>query len=458
MATSKPVTGWWIQVGADPSATSVLEAVRARGLDALVYDRDSDAPGARFATRLMTRPPDASEAIRADLRALARSETIVGCGTSLQSAEALRTVAGIRDEHGLSGPGTQQTELLLMRSAWKKSLVDAGIATPTVAILDSPQELDRFLGVHPSALLKPATGSRGPAGVARVRIGDPRNRELFDEARLVSDSDLVRAEAFVAGEAHSVDGFVHAGRFQLLHLGRAFSIRNLRGTLPTGTAWGSPGRGRQADEDPRWAVSEALGQRVAEALGLEASFLHLEVLDDGEVDHVIDVRPHPGRAIDRALAFTGIDTGRITLDLALDKRPALELEPGAVTRGFAQRFFYATTQGRLEPPSPATYADGTRGDGERRAGWRAVPLAGDGTRLEWDRKIGDRVERPRAAEDRIARALVEGDDRNAAWMRANELDPEAVFRVVEERPEPVTTTPPPLWPMMPPDPGQSPDG
>ncbi|MEM9174179.1 MAG: hypothetical protein AAGC67_03020 [Myxococcota bacterium] len=452
MATSKPLTGWWIQLGADPSAAPVLEAARARGLSTLVFDPDVDAPGARFATRLMTRPPDAREAIRADLRALARTEPILACATALRSADALRTVAALREDHGLAGPGVDRTELLVTRAAWKKGLADADVSTPVVALLASPLELDRFLGVHPTALLKPATGSRGSTGVSKVRIGDPRNRELFDEARLLSDSDLVRAEAFVSGDAYSIDGVVSAGRFRLLHLGREFSMRNLRGTLPTGTAWGSPGQGRRADSDPRWATSEALGQRVTDALGLDATFLHLGVLDDGEVDHVVDLRPHVGRAIDRALAFGGLSAAALSLDLALEGSVTLDADPGAITRGFAQRFFYASAAGRLEAPTRpdvARDAEAVASSADRPAGWRALPLSGERTRLEWDRALGDAVERPRCAEDRVARALVEAGDQNGAWMRANELDPDAVFRIRASRPTPTTTQRPPLWPMTP---------
>ncbi len=449
MATSKPAPGWWIQVGADPSAASLLEAARARGLETLVFDPDANAPGARFATRLMTRPADATGAILEDLRALARSETIAGCHTTSTSPAALRTVAALREAHGSPGPGPERTALLLTRSAWKKRLADAEIATPAVAILDTPQELDRLLGVHPSLLIKPATGGGGSEGVSRVRVGDPRNRELFDEARLASDSDLVRAEEFVAGEAYSIDGCVREARFELLHLGRAFSMRHLRGTLPTGTAWGSPGQGRRADEDPRWGTSTELGQRITDALGLDATFLHIDVLDDGEQDHVIDVRLHLGLAIDRALTFSGTDVSRLALDLVLGASGHPETSPAAVTRGFAQRFFYATAQGRIEPPPPPVPSSGADSARPTASGWRSVPLAGDGVRLEWDRAIGDPVERPRSSRDRVARALVEADDRNAAWMRANELDPDAVFRVREPREHPVGRSRSPLWPITP---------
>ncbi|GEM_PF-5222446 len=446
--TAQHSTGWWIQIGADPQSSAILERARARGLETLVFDSNPAAPAARFATRLMTRAADDADAIRTDLRALARSERIVGCDTTSREHTALRTVAAIRDDHELPGLSAERTQLLTTRAAWKKVLADAGIATPVVAILESPLELDRFLGVHPSALLRPATGGRGSTGVSCVRIGDPRNRELFDEARLVSDSDLVRAEAFVAGDEYSIDGIVRDGRFELLHVGRQFSMRNLRGTLPTGTAWGSPGQGRRADEDPRWETSIRLGQRVADVLAVDDTFLHLGVMDDGETDHVIDVRPHPGLAIDPALEFAGIDPADLRVDLALGSPSDETIDPGAITFGFAQRFFYANAQGRIETPGAGPDAGG---DDPIAAGrhWRTVALTHETVRLEWDRRPGDEVERPRSHEDRVARALVEADDRNAAWMRANEIDADSVFQVRETRREPPMTTRPPLWPMTP---------
>ncbi len=447
MAGRQNDSRWLVQIGADRSAAVVLERARARGIDTLVFDPESDAPGARIATRLMTRETDDLDGIHADIQAVSQNGRVLGIATNLRSANALRATAKLREDFGVPGPSSEGIETFLTRSAWKKVLTDAEIATPVSAILESPIELDRFLGAYPSALLKPATGGRGSAGVSRVRIGDPRNREIFDEARLVSDSELVRVEAFVAGDEYSVNGVIRGGVFKMLSLGRRFSMRNLRGTLPTGMAWGCSQAGSQAGDDPRWNAFGELAACVACMVGVNESFLSLDILDDGEALHVIDVRPQLGLAVDRGLAFSGVDIAAMALDFAIGANTVPEVDAGRNRLGYALRFLYPAAQGCLElnpedPPGSAEEKNTTE-----TTGWRSVPLSEGRAQIDWEKEDGQAVERPRSTADRIACVFVESEDRNAAWMRANEIDPDSLFRVLESTTE--VTTAQPIWPMRP---------
>ena len=446
MANRRNDAGWWIQIAGDPSSLPLLEGVHASGTPILLIDPSPRPEHDALAAHTLRRSPRDGEGIRDALRAFATEERLLACSTTSTHVDALRLAGLIREDHDLPGRDRERMEVFLARSAWKKVLADAAIPTPESTILESPIELDRFLGVHPSALLRPATGGRGSAGVSRARIGDPRNRELFDEARGVSDSGLVRAEAFVAGEAHAIEGFVQGGRFVPLAFGRKFSIRHLRGTLPTGVAWGTDRAGTPARASRRWAGYAALAQRVADALGDDDGFLSLDVLDDDDTTHVIDLRPHLGRAVERGLAFAGQDPVGVARALAIGEAPEIASAGGDTTRGFAQRFCYATANGPLVDPRAGLEAGTSGPEGGQ---WETRALGEARVEIVLDRHFGDVVERPGRPEDRVASILVEAADRNTAWMRANEIEPDSVFRVDEPKPAPRTTVPP-IWPMAPP--------
>lgn len=449
MANRRNASGWWIQIADDPASLPLLERVHASGTPILLIDPSPRPAHEALASHTMRRSLADTEGIRDALRAFAPDQDLRTCATTVSDVDALRLAGLIREDHDLPGRDREGMEVFLARSAWKKVLADAAIPTPDSTILESPVELDRFLGVHPSALLRPATGGRGSAGVGRARIGDPRNRELFDEARAVSDSGLVRAEAFVGGEAHAIEGYVQGGRFVPLAIGRKFSMRHLRGTLPTGVAWGTDRAGTHARGSRRWAAYEALAQRVADALGDDDGFLSLDVLDDDDTTHVVDLRPHLGRAVERGLAFAGQDPVGVAHALAIGEAPALAPAGGDTTRGFAQRFCYATANGPLADPCAGLETGTSSASGAPGGRWETRALDEARVEIVLDRHFGEVVERPGRPEDRVASILVEAADRNTAWMRANEIEADAVFRVDEPKPEPRTTVPP-IWPMAPP--------
>ena len=121
---------------------------------------------------------------------------------------------------------------------------------------------------------------------------------------------------------------------------------------------------------------------------------------------------------------------------------AIELpDAGAVTRGVAQRFFYAGAAGRLE-----RIAGARSDDPFASGGWRAVPFGEVAQQIVWDRDSGEDVLRPRSRRDRVCSVLVAREDRNAAWMAANRIDPEALFEIEEPFRE-TRATSAPIWPI-----------
>jgi len=420
-------SGWLLHIGAGLSSVSTLRHARAEGIRTVAVDIDPNAPGLAHATKFIERSRDDLAGILRDVRAFTEQNRLSGCSTTSSEPAALDAAASIREEYNLPGLRRAAMTALADRSIWKKRLIDDAIQTPTSALLSTPEELDLFLADQTCVLVKPESGGRGSLGVSRLRRGDVRSRDLYEDAREHSTSGLVLAEAFVAGDEYSIDGIMRDGVFQMLHLGRKFSARNHRGTLPTGYAWGAPRKDTRSDEDPRWDEYRALASAVGDALGMHDTFLSLDVIDNGERTFVVDIGCQLDAKVDRGLAFSGLDVAELDCAIAMGQSCQLDREPGALTRGYAIRFFYASVDGRLSR-SADSEARSLEASAQH---WRAIEMPPFRTLVEWEREIGAPVKRPRSVSDLVACALVEAEDRNHAWMRCNEIESSALFTIQE---------------------------
>jgi len=420
-------SGWLVHIGAGQSSVNFLRHAQEQGLRTLAIDIDRDAPGFTYATRTLERSRDDLDGILREVRRFATQHTLVGCSTTSSAAAALDTTAAIREEHDLRGLRSAAMDLLADRSVWKDRLASRSISTPASALISTPEELDQFLDEQPSTLVKPESGGRGSMGVARVRRGDTRNRDLFNEAQDSSASGLVLAEDFVTGDEYSIDGIIRGGVFQMLHLGRKFSARNHRGTLPTGYAWGAPSRNVRCDEEPRWLEYQALASATGRSLELHDTFMSLDVIDDGERTFIIDVGCQLDAKVDRALEFSGLDVAELECAIAIGSPCLPEHEPNALTRGYAIRFLYVDSDGRLNPRSDFEYQTLDPSS----ESWQEIRMPSCRLEFEWEKDANAVVKRPRSVSDLVACVLIESEDRNQAWMRCNEIEESTLFAVRE---------------------------
>jgi hypothetical protein len=262
---------------------------------------------------------------------------------------------------------------------------------------------------------------------------------------------LVLAEAYVDGEAYSVDVALQTGLLRTLQLSRRFSMRNLRGTLPAGMAWGAHRPGTRADDDPRWGSAVKLARLTTTALRLDDTFVSLDLVDDGDGFDLIDLHPHVGRGVDRGMVFQGVDWGGWVCDVVTQRQSQSEFDFGAIDRGFAARFFYPSAQGQLNRVQEASEEplrpEGATSPSSLSPGWQSLSPNPNRSGLEWDGADRVPVGRPRSVDDRIATAFVEAEDPSTAWMRANEIDPDSLF-LIEEAQDDLTLNRP-VWPMRP---------
>ena len=418
-------SGWLLHIGAGLSSVSTLRQARANGLRTIAVDIDPNAPGLAYATESIERSRDDLGGILRDVRAFATQHPLIGCSTTSSAAAALDAAAAIREEYNLPGLRSAALTALGDRSIWKERLASRSIATPASALISTPEQLDQFLDDQPNTLVKPESGGRGSLGVARVRRGEMRRRDLYEEARDHSTSDLVLAEAFVSGDEYSIDGIIRNGTFQMLHLGRKFSARNLRGTLPTGYAWGAPQKGVRCDDDPRWNEYQALGSAAGAALGMDDTFLSLDVIDDGDTTFIVDIGCQLDAKVDRGLAFSGFNVAELECAVATGTPWQLVREPGVLTRGYAVRFFYSDSDGLLNRPADSE----SRTLDSSAHHWQVIEMPAHRIRLEWEKGPDAQLERPRSVSDLVVCVFVEAEDRNRAWMRCNEIEGSALFTV-----------------------------
>ncbi len=420
-------SGWLLHIGAGLSSVNTLRHARAQGLRTVAIDIDPNAPGFAYATETIERSRDDLDGILRDVRTFASHHLLTGCSTTSSAASALDAAAAIREEHDLPGLRRAATTVLADRSVWKNRLAMRSISTPASALISTPEQLDQFLDEQPCTLVKPESGGRGSMGVARVRRGEIRNRDLFREAQDTSASGLVLAEAFVTGDEYSIDGIIRDGVFQMLHLGRKFSARKLRGTLPTGYAWGAPRKNVRSDEEPRWQQYQALATAAGRALELDDTFMSLDVIDDGERSFIIDVGCQLDAKVDCGLEFSGFRVAELECAIATGNPLSLDHEPGALTRGYATRFLYVNTDGRL---SPRNDFDIQPLDSSSQH-WQTIRMPACRVQVEWEKEPDAMVERPRSVSDLVACLFIEAEDRNQAWMRCNEIEESALFSVRE---------------------------
>ncbi len=420
-------SGWLVHIGAGRSSLRTLRHAREHGYRTLAIDVDPNAPGFAEATVSIERSREDLDGILDEVRSFANERALAGCWTTSSASSALAAAAAIREEYDLPGLRQPALDTLADRSTWKDRLRRNSIETPPSALLSSVDELGDFLGSHASVLVKPESGGRGSLGVARLRRGEARSRDLYYEAQETSNSELVLAEAFISGDEYSIDGVVRDGDFRLLHLGRKFSARNHRGTLPTGYAWGASRKNVRSDEDPRWPRSRELASAVCRALDMNDTFVSLDVIDDGDQIHVIDVGCQLDAKVDLGLEFSGIEVAGLGHAIATGDPLQFSNEPGALTRGFAIRFFYSDTDGRLQrlvdPDSPSVESTPDH--------WHSIAMSPFRYQIEWEKDSNEPIARPRSVADLVVSALVEGEDRNCAWMRSNEMDSADLFSVEE---------------------------
>ncbi|MCC6779475.1 MAG: ATP-grasp domain-containing protein [Hyphomicrobiales bacterium] len=389
-------------VGAGRHQAGAIRHARALGYRVVACDGDPDAEGLR----------DADRAVVVDIRQpelclRAATEHAVDAVVTVATEAGVRGAAYAAQQLGLPGPtvaaATAATDKLRMR----QEFAHAGVASTAFRACSSAAEAEAaYRELGPQMVVKPATSS-GSRGVSYV--GHAQDLlAAYENARRIAGEDAVLVERFMAGVETAVEAFMVDGVFHLLCVSDKVRttppyLLDLRITYP------SP---RPAHECRAIA---ALAEQAARALNIRNAPLHAEVMMTAEGPRMVEIAARgAGFHVFTEIVpwVTGVDTVAAQIDLALGRRPDLQVQ---ATRSAILDFPVAQ-------PGTLTAIDGL------------AALATDDAVLfhEVFRKPGDRIGALRSGADRVAAICVRGTtlaEAQAALERAH-----GVFKVTTASP------------------------
>ena len=368
-------------LGAGPAQLGLLEAARERGLWLAVVDRDTSAPGFRFADRRCILSTEDEPAIERLIGAL-RIDGVVSPGTDWPVGVAAR----VAEHAGLPHPISPQTAAAATNKLRQRErLAEAGVPQPRSWVVGGDDPLPEIEG----PVVVKAPDRQGQKGLSLV-LDRADLGAAVETARAASRNGLALVEELVDGPEVTVVGWSAGGAFTAL----AVTDRIVADPPAFGVAlahvWPSHVRGQAPD----------VAARAVAALGIEngPSYTQLRVGAGGP--QVIEVAARLGGGHDAELvhAATGVDLNGLAIDAALGL-PLAAPDPQQLVGGATTRFLVA-------PPGVLESV--------------AVPDVLDGVeRVRIYRKPGFVFTPLRRGSDRAGAVLALGDSREQAVARAD---------------------------------------
>lgn len=196
-----------------------IRRAKEMGLHVVVSDRDTGAPGLLEADDcLIASTYDAGATMRAAQR-YAQTERSIHGVLSI-GADVPWTVASVANALGLPGLSLEAAHLASDKLAMKKRLAEHGVRIPWFSGVESAAHLAQLRGEHTALVVKPVD-SRGSRGVVRLMQGVDTGW-AFDQAKAISPTGRVMAEAYLEGPQISTESIFAGGRLET----PGFSDRN----------------------------------------------------------------------------------------------------------------------------------------------------------------------------------------------------------------------------------------
>jgi predicted ATP-grasp superfamily ATP-dependent carboligase len=373
-------------VGGSGSHLPFVDSARRLGLYVVVVDRDPEAPAGRIADRFVPMSTHDHEAILELAHTLDSEYGLAGILTYASDAKALESVARVRSSLGLPGYSEDLVHLTMNKAEMKRALRSVGAPTPEGVVATKESEAVEFARSVPGpVLLKPAHGTVGSLGVARVDDAHEVPAAFATAAAHSVDSKVV-VEAYLDGDEVSVNGIAVGDEPHLLAVCRKRNLGPTRNFIISGFWTLDP------ESEPAAAAS-GLVLDTARKLGIRDSFFAADVLVvDGrptllEIGLLLDAK------IDRLLDFSGRGVYEAAFRVTTGA-PVGELMP--CPSGFALRFLFGPEPDRM-----------------------GVPAATSPWSVEWERGAGHFP--PSSLADTFGWVLCRGDDSKAAYDMAGEI-------------------------------------
>ncbi|MFT5285921.1 MAG: biotin carboxylase [Planctomycetota bacterium] len=371
-----------VLLAAGRSQLPLIERANQLGFETWAFDQEADSVGAAAATRFGVASARDADAVLAQLRPWALEQAPAGILTGSAAPGALLAASLIGG--ALKLPTTKHTALkkVLDRGTQRTALIAAHVPVPPATIVLGEEEAMLSIERLGRAVLKPAAGTSGSAGVAFATPGP--ELELRVRAAAAAGDGRIVIEEIVEGDEYSIDAFALADSTQMISITRKETASNP--PLPMGFSTVSP----TAEERGRCSLFFELVDMVAKGLNLKHTAFNLDVIctDAGPV--VIEVGCFLDAKIDRLLHFGGRDVYGALCQVAVGETPT-EWKP--LKEGLASRFLFTSHMVQLSAEQMKSAED---------------LVAAEGAVLEWQIEAGDEVRTARSLSDTLGWILCKG--------------------------------------------------
>ena len=391
-------------LGAGPAQLGLLAVARARELHVIAVDRETTAPGFRYADRRAIVSTEDESGIER-LAAAERVEGLIAPGIDWPVAIAAR----IAQRLGLPHPISAETATLsTSKLRQRERFAEAGVPQPAFEVCSGAAEATRAAQRIGFPCVVKAPDRQGQRGLTLVRA--PQDVEEAVRVALdASRSATLLVEEHVPGREITVNAFSSDGHFQPLTVTDRLTAPLPAFGVALTHAWPSA-----LEPAEIGAVVEAAAA-AARAVGIENGPSYTQVLLGPEGPRVGELAARLGGGHDAELCRValGVDLNGAALAAALGEDvPPATLTPAARVGGACVRFLVAPV-GRLREVSgvEAAFAE---------EGIRGIRIY---------RRPGHRFGELRRGADRAGAILAVGDSRDEALERAGRAEAMIRFEV-----------------------------
>ena len=209
-------------IGGGLSQLPYIRATKECGLRTIVFDKN---PECQFNNSIDIFFQISTHDIDGILNALKTfRDDLLSCFTYSSYHPAQKAAALVNDYFGLIGLKSQPLKFASEKSIFRAKMSDINFSTPRSILITDLIQAKNSLTDFEQAIVKPANGSCGSAGISLVKNKDS---DLLQKLQIASDISVdgsILIEEFIAGVEYSVDGFVDSAGVNIIMISKKITL------------------------------------------------------------------------------------------------------------------------------------------------------------------------------------------------------------------------------------------
>jgi len=322
---------WVICLGGSASKTPILEAVKARGFNLCVIDKNPDCIAKNYSDLFLNISTFDSDAIIEHLTKSKIKNNIVVLFAYTSLIQAQYSASRISKDLNIPGWSKSTLEFAWNKIAFKNLCREIGILTPESIISNNIDETKHFIKEKGRVVYKPI---RGGVGSESVHFIDSSTN--FNSAICKDKSFFL--EEYLGNELYSLDGLIiyHKIVFELL---TRKIVRSDSQAIAGFTSCLN-----------KWIHLTIQAKKLIKAMELNNTFFSFDIILHNGSFYFIDFGLLLDCEIDRLLAYADIDVFELFIDYILKLAPIEKLK---FNRKIAMAFLYPYRDGIIKKlPKP----------------------------------------------------------------------------------------------------------